>query len=98
MLEQEDELEKAVNASAAATLIPRVEIDNFIARVSPLFSKEKIRGFAARLKTHPGIVVGQLHHRKKILFSHSREMLLPVKPHVFNSALIDGWGHVATGI
>lgn len=94
MLEQEDERERAVNVSAANVLIARAEMDNFIARVAPLFSKEKIRGFAARLKVHPGVVVGQLHHRKKIQFSHSREMLSPVKSYVTNSALTDGWGHV----
>jgi HTH-type transcriptional regulator/antitoxin HigA len=94
MLEQVDEIEKAVNVSAADSLIGRAELENFIARVAPLFSKDKIRGFAARLKVHPGIVVGQLQHRDKILWSHSREMLVPVKPYVAGSALTDGWGHV----
>lgn len=99
MLEQDDEIEKAVDASAADALVPRSEMDNFIARVAPLFSKEKIRGFAARLKVHPGIVVGQLHHRKTIQWSHSREMLVPVRSYVTDSALTDGWGHfVATAI
>jgi HTH-type transcriptional regulator/antitoxin HigA len=93
MLEQPDELEKAVDASAADALIEHAQMDDFIARVAPLFSKEKIRGFAARLKVHPGIVVGQLHYRKTILWSHRREMLSPVKSYVTSSALTDGWGH-----
>lgn len=94
MLEQTDEAEKAVNAAAADILIPHAELENFIARVAPLFSKEKIRGFAARLKVHPGIAVGQLQRRDKIPWSHSREMLVPVKSYVVGSALTDGWGHV----
>lgn len=96
MLEQSDELEKAVNADAADILIPRSELENFIARVAPLFSKEKIRGFAARLKVHPGVAVGQLQRHDKIPWSHSREMLVPVKSYVVGSALTDGWGHVVT--
>jgi HTH-type transcriptional regulator/antitoxin HigA len=99
ILQQDDERELAVNADAANVLIERAELDNFIARVAPLYSKERIRGFAARLRIHPGIVVGQLQHRAKILWSHSREMLVPVRQYIVGSALTDGWGHVvATSI
>lgn len=100
ILQQTEEQEKAVNASAANILIDHAELDNFIARVAPLYSKERIRGFAARLRVHPGIVVGQLQHRGPgsggIPWSHSREMLVPVRRHIADSALVDGWGHVIT--
>lgn len=83
ILQQTDEQERAVNTSAASLLINRTELDNFVARVAPLYSKERIRGFAARLSIHPGIVVGQLQHRGPaaggIPWSHSREMLVPVR-------------------
>lgn len=98
ILQQTEEQEKAVNASAANILVDRAELDNFIARVAPLYSKEKIRGFAARLRVHPGIVVGQLQHRGPaaggLPWSHSREMLVPVRQYIAGSALTDGWGHV----
>lgn len=95
---QADEQEKAVNAAAATILVDRAALDDFVARVAPLYSKERIRGFAARLGVHPGIVVGQLQHRGVetggIPWTHSREMLVPVRHHVAGIALTDGWGHV----
>jgi HTH-type transcriptional regulator/antitoxin HigA len=60
--------------------IPRSKLDGFIARVRPLFSKTRIQAFAAKLNVHPGLVVGQLQHRKMIPFSHSREMLARIRP------------------
>lgn len=98
IFEQTDEQEKVVNASAAHILIDRAALDNFVGRVSPMYSKERIRGFAARLGVHPGLVVGQLQHRGPanggIPWTHSREMLVPVRQHITESALTDGWGHV----
>lgn len=98
ILAQEDEGEKAVNAAAAAILIDRAAMTDFIGRVSPLYSKERIRGFAARIGVHPGIVVGQLQHRGVagggIPWTHSREMLVPVRQHIAGTVLTDGWGHV----
>jgi HTH-type transcriptional regulator/antitoxin HigA len=100
ILQQADEREKAVNAAAAAILIDRAALDSFVVRVAPLYSKERIRGFAARQAIHPGIVVGQLQHRGPaaggIPWTHSREMLVPVRQHVAGIALTDGWGHVVT--
>ncbi|MFT5093639.1 MAG: hypothetical protein ACI93T_002468, partial [Porticoccaceae bacterium] len=40
----------------------------------------------------PGIIVGQLQYRKAISYSHSREMLVPVRDLVTNVAITDGWG------
>jgi HTH-type transcriptional regulator/antitoxin HigA len=85
------EFEQRADRFAAESLIPTEEIEGFVARVAPLFSKERIRGFAARLKLHPGIVVGQLQHREQIKYSHSREMLEKVRAIITGSALTDGW-------
>jgi HTH-type transcriptional regulator / antitoxin HigA len=87
------ESEQRADQFAAESLIPAEELNGFIARVAPLFSKERIKGFAARLKVHPGIVVGQLQHREQIKYSHSREMLEKVRSIVTGSALTDGWAH-----
>jgi HTH-type transcriptional regulator / antitoxin HigA len=73
--------------------IPREQTDSFIARVSPLFSKVRIAGFAAVNQVHPGIVVGQLQHRGVIGYQHSREVLIDVRSFVVESALTDGWGN-----
>jgi HTH-type transcriptional regulator/antitoxin HigA len=87
------ETERAADAFAEELLVPASEINGFVARVRPLYSKERIKGFAARLKVHPGIVVGQLAHRGEIGYWHSRETLEKVKDLVTDNALTDGWGH-----
>jgi HTH-type transcriptional regulator/antitoxin HigA len=85
--------ERAADAFAANFLIPSDEITDFIARVKPLYSKERIKGFAARIQVHPGIVVGQLAHFGQIGFWHSREMLEKVRDVIGGTALVDGWNH-----
>lgn len=87
------EAEQAADAFASEFLIARTELTSFIARVGPLYSKKRIRGFAARLGIHPGIVTGQLQHLREIGYWHSREMLERVREFVTAAALTDGWGH-----
>jgi HTH-type transcriptional regulator / antitoxin HigA len=84
--------EARADNNAADTLIPREQLNSFIARVGPLYSKERINQFANRLGIHPGIVVGQLHHRKEIAYSADWEMLVPVRDIIIQEALTDGWG------
>jgi HTH-type transcriptional regulator/antitoxin HigA len=91
---QRSPIEGAVDSLAASTLIPSEQLDDFIARIHPLYSKTRIKGFAARLKVHPGLVGGQLQHRDKIDWRHSREMLARVRQFLIGVALTDGWGHV----
>jgi HTH-type transcriptional regulator / antitoxin HigA len=89
------EPERKANLFAADFLIHRDDLEDFIARTKPLYSKNRIRGFAGRIHVHPGIVVGQLQFRGEIEWSHSRDMLARVRDVVTNSALTDGWGHPA---
>ncbi|MGA9128173.1 MAG: HigA family addiction module antitoxin [Terracidiphilus sp.] len=93
-LEEKPITEKSADEFAAGFTIPKGDLDNFISRVYPLFSKTKILGLAARLDIHPGIVVGQLQYRKAIPYSHSREMLAKVRNIVTDSALTDGFGSI----
>ena len=86
------DIERLADEFAASFTIPKNELDNFILRVKPLFSKAKIQGLAARLGVHPGIVTGQLHHSDAIPYSHNREMLVKVRHIVTESALTDGFG------
>jgi len=81
--------------NAVSFLIPQAELDNFIARVSPLYSKARIIGFADNIHVHPGIVVGQLQHpsRNELNYSQHRDMLLKVRDIITSTALTDGWGH-----
>lgn len=86
------ETEKKADDFAADFLVPRLEIKNFVARVRPLYSKEKILGFAGRIGVHPGIVVGRLQFMKEIGYTHSREMLAKTRAAVTRATLTDGWG------
>ncbi len=89
------EQEQRANRFATGFLIHRDELEDFIARTKPLYSKNRIRGFAGRVHVHPGIVVGQLQFRREIEWSHSRDMLARVRQTVTHAALTDGWGHSA---
>jgi len=85
--------EAVADAFACGFLISQDELDSFIQRVRPLYYKDRIEGFAALQKVHPGIVVGQLQHRKEISYSHSRDKLAKVRNLLVKSALTDGWGN-----
>ena len=91
---QKPESERRADDFAAGFSISRGELDGFIARVKPLFSKTRIQGLAAKLNIHPGLVVGQLQHRKAIPYSHSREMLAKVRHVLTEVALTDGFGSI----
>lgn len=90
--DQKPDYEQAADRFAAEFLVPQKKIESFIARVGPLYSKQKIKGFASLMKTHPGIIVGQLQRRDEISYAYNREMLVKVRQIVTSSALTDGWG------
>jgi HTH-type transcriptional regulator/antitoxin HigA len=77
---------------ASDFLVPQIELEDFIARTRPLYSKKKIAGFSSRINVHPGIVVGQLHYRNEINYSQNREMLVKIRHIITGVALTDGWG------
>ena len=87
-----DDIERRANDEAADSLIASKDMDSFIRRVGPLYSKQRIVQFAHRVKIHPGIIVGQLQNRDEIGYSANREMLTKVREVVAQTALTDGWG------
>lgn len=95
--DQKPEYEQEADKFAAEFLIPQTKIESFIVRVGPLYSKQKIKGFASVMQVHPGIVVGQLQRRDKISYAHNREMLAKVRHIVTSAALTDGWGTKIAG-
>ncbi len=90
-IEEKPEFEKKADRMASSLLIPTKTLQAFIERHRPRFSKQAIRGFAEKHGVHPGVVVGQLQYRKAIGYSHSREMLIPVRDLVTEVADTDGW-------
>jgi HTH-type transcriptional regulator/antitoxin HigA len=87
------EAERKADEFATELLVPKSELDDFIARIRPLYSRKRIIGFANRVGVHPGIVVGQLQHRKEIGFWHSRPLLPKVTEALAAAAMSDGWGY-----
>ena len=86
--------EREIDEFASNALVERAALEDFISRTRPLYSKLKIMKFAALHGVHAGIVVGQLQFRNEIHYSHSREMLVPVKEALTSSALTEGWGQI----
>lgn len=84
--------EKAADRFAATSLVPEKPLADFIKRTRPYFSKARIEEFAAAQGVHPGLVVGQLHHRGEVPYSNLRGYLVKVRALVLEAALADGWG------
>jgi HTH-type transcriptional regulator/antitoxin HigA len=93
--DQQSEAERIIDNAACEFLVPAKDLNKFIARTGPYYSKYKISLFSQRLNVHPGIIVGQLQHRKEMSYSYNRDMLPKVRGIISLSALIDGWGNVA---
>lgn len=85
------ECERRANAAGADFCVSTAELDDFIARVQPYFSEERVLRFAQRIQVHPGLVVGQLQRR---LDRHDflRKHQVKVRAFVLPSADVDGWG------
>jgi HTH-type transcriptional regulator/antitoxin HigA len=90
--------EKEADKFAVEFLVPQAKINDFIDSVHPLYSKKRIEGFAAAIKVHPGIVVGQLQHRNEISYAHYRETLVKIRHIITESALTDGWGFIPSAL
>ena len=92
-IEEKPQHERAADSFAVDSLVPQDELEGFIMRVGPLYSKVRLRGFANLMKVHPGILIGQLQHRSEIGYSANREMLVKVRDIITEAALTDGWGN-----
>ena len=93
-IQTQEAQEMRASAEASAALIPPQELDSFIRRVGPLYSKTRIIQFAHRMKIHPSIIVGQLQHRKEIRFIHHHQLLPKMRSIVTEAALTDGYGKI----
>ena len=77
--EDKPQAEQEADALACQWLVPQKELEAFVARTKPYFSKTAIVKFADSVGVHPGIVVGQLQYLGAIPYSHSRGMLVKVR-------------------
>lgn len=96
-IERKDELppeEERANEAAAEFLIPTDELNDFIVRVRPLYSEQRVLLFAKRMGVHPGLVVGQLQYRREVPFTHFHKHLAKIRHIITQTALTDGWGTI----
>ena len=98
--ESEHDEEKLANAAASQFGVSDEELNGYMTRVNPyFFARERVVGFAARLKVHPGIVIGRLHkalekRNQPDSYKSLRNYLVKVRQFVVQSAPSDGWGTV----
>lgn len=85
-------VERRADAEACASLIPPKELESFIGRVAPLYYREKIIGFAHRIKIHPSIIIGQLQHLGELKPNRLKELTPKVRELITPTALTDGYG------
>jgi HTH-type transcriptional regulator / antitoxin HigA len=85
-------MERRADEDAAALLVPPHELQSFILRVGPRYSKDRVVQFAHRIKIHPGIIIGQLQRRGEIGYNALRDLLVKVRENVSATSATDGWG------
>jgi HTH-type transcriptional regulator/antitoxin HigA len=88
--------EKRANQTAASRLISTEEMERFISKVNPFYSDAAILNFAANLKVHPGIVVGQLQHRGLVPWSSFSRFKAKIRDVIIQTAVTDGFGRHAS--
>lgn len=87
------EEERLANAAAAQFCIDQAQLSDFIARVAPYFSEERVTLFAKRMGVHTGLVAGQLRRRLN-RYDRWSAHLVKVRHIAIKSAPVDGWGMV----
>jgi len=91
-----DPVEQRADAEACAALVSPRELQSFIGRVGPLYYREKIVGFAHRIKMHPAMIVGQLQHLGELGWQGYKDLTPKVRDLIAPTALTDGYGSTIT--
>lgn len=90
--EQRPPYERKADSFASEYLVPKNNIEEFIARVRPFYSTEKILAFAQAQRVHPALIIGQLQHRGEITWSSFKKYMEPIREILVPNVLTDGWG------
>ena len=87
------EPERRTNDEATDFLVPFPDLQSFMIRRKRRISGDSIVQFANTIPMHPGIIVGQLHHRG-IPFKYHRKFLMQgqIRTLITSTAMTDGWG------
>lgn len=84
--------ERLANDAAAEFCVLQPELNNFIARLDPIYRTDRFIGFSRLMHRHPGIVAGQLQ-RKTRRWDLFRRFQVKIRQIVTEAALTDGYGH-----
>lgn len=90
--EEKPKEEQEADKFAVEFLVNQEQLSDFISRHHPFYSKNSIIARSRLIGVHPGIIVGQLHHRRKIPWSNLRGMLVKIREIITATAPTDGWG------
>lgn len=88
-----DDAEIRASVEAADALVPHEKLERFITMYAPRFSEASINNFATQIQIHPGIIVGQLQHRRQIGYNQHHRLMVRIREMVTELAFTDGWGH-----
>ena len=77
-----DTQELEANQQAQSWLIDQSELNAWVDRTKPYFSRRKIEDFAATQQIHPGILLGQLMFNGMVGYKHLRVLLSKVSPYL----------------
>lgn len=91
---QVNDEERVANEAAQEFCVPSSSLDAFVARKEPFFFERDLIGFARIIKTHPGILAGQIQ-RKTGRYDRFRNHLAKVREIITPNAIKDGWGDIA---
>lgn len=92
-LPADDDAEVRASKEAAHLLVPEEELETFIKTYSPRYTEARINNLATKLQIHPGIIVGQLQHRKELSYAAHHKLMARVRELATTIAFTDGWNH-----
>jgi HTH-type transcriptional regulator/antitoxin HigA len=90
----EEEYEQAANSGAANHCVPTKAMNDFVARLHPMYSDKNLIGFSMLMGRHPGIVAGQLQ-KKLNRWDLFKKHQIKIRYLIIQTALTDGYGRNA---
>ena len=85
------EEERVANQAGQSFCVAEADMVDFMNRVGPFYSEQRVVGCASRLGIHPGLVVGQLQRRLDN-YAFLRRYQAKIRSIVTATARTDGWG------
>jgi HTH-type transcriptional regulator/antitoxin HigA len=84
--------QREINANKESSnfCVPQKELEDFILRNKPYFSRKSVLSFAESIRVHPGILVGQLQWKIK-RYDLFRSMLVSVRDYIVPFVPTDGY-------